>query len=396
MDLSKIFGGTKGTWNVGGFVLPDYGLTEAKSGGGSNFQNPAIRYSTPTAPSKGTLGATSSSINVPSVSSITNSGGNSTTSTGGSGGQDINALFKQFTGGDIAPVGWQPPDVGKIEGQINSGYDSYFSELDNMLNEGLPSQRAAQEGIAQSQYNQGVNTLTSQRDSGLRDLGTERTKAQASQSKTLKDLSNNISNLFQAGNVYLGARGAADSSAANQYAYALTKLGSKQRGDVTSQYADIQNDISGREFKLNEIFNTESKNLQETFNQKIGSIAQWFGEQQNALKQAKAQGQLSKSQDLASLSQNLLNTALQQLQFAQQEAANRRAALEEWAMNNSQNISQLASNLGQVANYSFTAPTAPTIAGTPQLDGQGNFAFAPTGFGSNSEQKLNIFGQPIR
>jgi len=284
-----------------------------------------------------------------------------------------------------------PDYEAETRNAINSGYDSYFSELDSLLNTNLPSQQQAQLGIVGSQYDQGVNTLTSQKTLGQQDLNATRQKAETNQGRTLRDLNDNIRNLFTAGNVYLGSRGAGDSSASNQYAYALTKLGSKERGNVTSQYADINNDIDGREFRLNEIFNSQINDLGYERDQKINSIAQWFGEQQNALKMAKAQGQLSRGQDLASLSQQLLNQALQSLSLVQSEAANKRAALDQWAMNNSTNLQGLKGNLAQVSQYNPSMPNAQPIAGMPSLGGGGGI---PSFFANNSpeEEKRGFFG----
>jgi len=41
---------------------------------------------------------------------------------------------------------------------IESGYSDYMSQLDAMLSEGLPAQQAAQRGIVESQYQQGVSS----------------------------------------------------------------------------------------------------------------------------------------------------------------------------------------------------------------------------------------------
>jgi hypothetical protein len=282
----------------------------------------------------------------------------------------------------------------QVRNDINSGYDSYFNSLNDQLNTTLPGQRAAQEGIANSQYQQGVSQLDTQKNLGVQDLNTQREKATTQQGKTLQDLTDNIRNLFQSGNTYLGARGAADSSAADQYSYALTKMGSKQRGDVTSQYAGIQNDINGRESRLNEIYNGQVKDLGFQRDQQINSIAQWFGEQQNALKQAQAQGQLAKGQDLASLSRDLLNNAMSSLQQVQQQHQAQTSALQEWAMNHSNDINSLKQNLSQVSQTNYAMPTAAPLNGSPSVAG-GNAA-GLFGYGNAQDQKTNLFGQPIR
>ena len=147
--------------------------------------------------------------------------------------------------------------------------------------------------------------------------------------------------------------------------------------------------------KLGDVYNQAVNDLSYERDQKISSIASWFAEQQNALRQAQAQGQLSKGQDLASLSQNLLNVALQNLSNVNAEISNRRSALEQWAMNNSQNIQQLQGNMSAITSAPFAqAPNAQPIVGTPQVTQSGGL-FAPTGFGGGSNE-TDIFGRPLR
>jgi len=266
-----------------------------------------------------------------------------------------------------------------------------------MLNEGLPAQQTAQTGLAKSQYTQGMAALQPQLSEGQLELQRQREKTETGQVRTLRDLSANLRNAFMAGNVYLGARRAGDSSAANQYAYALTKLGSRQRGDVMKQGSDIMKEIGDREFKLKNIYNTETNRLGSERDQKIMQIASWFAEQQNALRQAQAQGQLAKGQDLASVSKTMLNQALAQLNFVTQEAANRRTALDQWAMNNATSIQQVKTNMQQVQAYAPTLPQAQPIVGTPITSASGGFT-VPSGYGGAyaATEEKDIWGNPIR
>src|SRR3990167_5887827 len=117
--------------------------------------------------------------------------------------------------GNVTP----PPQINpmdaineQMKGNINKGWDEYAGQLGNILNQGLPGQRTAQEQIAQGAYQGGVNQLGSQKAKSEQELATQKVAS-------LKDLSSNVANLFKSGSVYLGARGAGDSSAANQYAY---------------------------------------------------------------------------------------------------------------------------------------------------------------------------------
>jgi hypothetical protein len=397
-----------GSW----FGLPDFGITEAIGGafgapktsqGGSDiFKNPQKA-------STGVLGTSTPSYSAGSPNLFSSGTPYQSTPTapsgGGSGSNNTSSLRDQMLSGQIpwddnllAQANYDA-DAARREQEarsaINSGYDSYFNSLNSILNETLPGQRTAQEQIVGSQFNQGVDRLGFQKTQGLNDLAAEETKTQSAQSKTLKDISENIRNSFNAGNVYLGARGAGDSSAANQYSYALTKLGSQQRGDINSQFQGIYGDINSRMTKLGDVYNQAVNDLSYERDQKVSGIAQWFGEQQNALKMAQANGELQKGQDLATLSQNLLNVALQNLQNVQSEVSNRRSALEEWAMSNSQNIQQLQGNMGAIASAPFAqAPKAQSIVGTPQTTASGGL-FAPTGFGGSSNE-TDIFGRPLR
>lgn len=356
--------------HIGSWGLPDIGITEAIQSvlapnkdytyqGGSNLfgaqPQPASAQTLgvqttggqTTIPSGGSTGGTYSSTN-PTQN-------NRSTST--QSGPSAEQLYRQSQ-----------------EGLINSGYNNYFGQLDNMLNTYLPSQRTAQESLAQNSYNTSLNDLGLQKDTNQADLNTQKTKAEANQVKTLADVSNNIRNLMQAGNTYLGARGAGDSSAVNQYAYALTKLGSQQRGDVQSQTTSIMNDIADREAKLNNVYMQEKNRLQGELNTQMGSIAQWFAEQQQAIAQAKANGELNKSSDLQNLNTNLLNTALQQIANVQNQVQTRQSQLETWAMNNSTTLADLKKNMASVGSYTAPTQTYSAINGTPTVDSAGNIS----------------------
>lgn len=287
----------------------------------------------------------------------------------------------------------------EARGAIESGYSDYFAQLDAMLEQGLPAQRTAQEELARLQYTGGVEQLQPQLTAGETLLQRQRERTETSQARNLRDLAANLRNAFMTGNIFLGARGAGDSSAARMYSYALTKLASQQRGDIMTQTADVMREIGDREMNLQNVYNAEVNRLASERDQKIMSIASWFAEQQNALRGAKAEGALRKGQDLATLSQNLLSAALNQLNFVQQEASNRRAALEQWALNNATSIQQVKANLQQVSQFQPTLPQAQPIAGQPTIQAGGGFnvpGYAPIGYGTRrAEEEERPLFQPV-
>ena len=227
----------------------------------------------------------------------------------------------------------------RLRGEITSGWDNYLGALGGMEG-GLRDQRAAQEGIATSQYDQGVGTLENQKAKSLRDIG------------------GNIRNAFQAGNIYLGARGAGDSSAANQYSFAVQQEGAKQTGN------------------LNEFVTGKLQELGSQKNQQINQIAAWFADAKNQLQQQIATGQLNKSRDIQQLSQNLLNQAMQAKSQIEQNAQSQYNGLLQWAANNSQNVGQLQQNVAGI----------PQAIGMPSFDGGGNMR-VPVGFGAGGSDE---------
>lgn len=312
------------------------------------------------------------------------------------GWTDMNAAWADAQATNFSKLTGQSGSSGpsyedQMRGQIDSGYNNYFSELDNMLG-GLDTQRQAQENIANNSFQGNLTDLGLQREQNLNELGTQERKTEESQVKTLKDISSNIRNLMQAGNTYLGSRGAGDSSAVNQYGYALTKLGSQQRGDVMGQTRQILSDIGDRKSRLDNIYMQEKSRLTTEKDNAIQGVASWFADAQNQLRQAKAQGQLNKSQDLQALTTNLYNQAVQQLTNIQNQTAQRQAQLESWALNNSKSLAEAKTNLAGIAQYSAPTQSYSPISGTPRFDQSGNMAVDFRGGVGTQDDERRLFG----
>lgn len=235
-----------------------------------------------------------------------------------------------------------------LRNDIGASWDEYLGSLGGM-NGYLNDSRAAQEGIANSQYEQGVNMANTQKAASLRDIA------------------NTTRNAFQAGNNYLGSLGAGDSSAANQYSFAINQQANKQTGD------------------LNAFVDSQMQNLKSTHDQQIQAIASWFAGKQQELQQMVAQGKLSKGQDMANLSKGILDQAIQATNALKANSQNQYNALVNWAANNSQNMSQLRSNIAQI----------PQAMG--QINMQGNAMANRPMFGGTpaSNTQTDIFGNPI-
>jgi hypothetical protein len=273
----------------------------------------------------------------------------------------------------------------QMEGQINSGYNNYFGQLDAMVGD-LSNSAQSQTNQANLYSDQQISDLQSNSTQNISDLNRETVKTEQNQVKTLKDISDNIRNLMQGGNTYLGSRGAGDSSAVNQYAYALTKLGSKQRGDAQTQVKGIIDNINDRISKVKNIATQETNRIKSELGIKTQEIGQWLSEQQMAIKQAKANGELSKSQDLQALSTNLYNQAVQSLTQLQNAASQRMATIESWALSNSTSAKQAIAKAQEYASYQAPSIGYTPISGTPTSDAQGNVT-ANYGGGVNTQDE---------
>ena len=312
------------------------------------------------------------------------------------------ALWRSLGNTGDLPVGWngpgggggggggQPDYAAEARSAIESGYSTYEQQLDAMLNEGLPGQQTALETQASAQLKRGEADILSQKQEGQTFLGEEEARAEKGKTRTLKDIYGNLRNSFMAGNVYLGAQGAGDSSASGMLNYALNKVGSKQTGDVISQFNDIKAEISTRKSRIDEIYNKEKNNLAFLYEEKIGAISQWFYDQQNALRQQKGQLGVSKGQDLASLSQNLLNVALQEMRDIKAQAAEKQNALESWAFSNSTTVQQAQQKLAEIAQYQSGKFQAPPLPGIQMGGGSAPAAYNPGSVYQKEER--SIFG----
>jgi hypothetical protein len=249
--------------------------------------------------------------------------------------------------------GGQPADpYASLRNDIGSAWDSYLNSL-NGTSSYLNDQQNAQRGIADTQYQAGQDTANNQ-------------KAQS-----LKDIANTTRNAFQAGNNYLGSMGAGDSSAANQYTFAINQQAGKQTGD-------LNNFVSG-----------QMQQLQTQHDTSVNQIAQWFAQQQEALKQQMAQGGLQKSQDINNLSKGILDQAMQWTNQLKTNTQNQYNALVTWAANNSTNIGQLQSNIAAIPQAMGQLQLG---AGSQGVGGGNQPLFGGTVTNTTDKTK-NIFGQ---
>jgi len=278
-----------------------------------------------------------------------------------------------------------------LRNEINSGYDDYFSRLDSLMG-GLNDQSSAQNQILQNSYNQGTSDLKANKEMGMVDLDRSAIQTEQTQVKNLRDLASNIQNQYKAGQAYLGSVGAGDSSAANQYSYALNRMGTRERSNLMQSSANNMSLINDRKAKLNTIYTQEMSRLDTDFSNKKLEVTQWLADAQNQLRQMYASGELNKYNDLQELSTSALNLALQEYEAAKSNFYNRQNQLQTWALNNATTVKQAANNLASVSQLNLIQPSfVPSSYGTNRQTTSSSSLF---GYGQR-EQKYDIFGNPI-
>lgn len=264
--------------------------------------------------------------------------------------------------------GPSPEDV--FMQMLNKQFDQQNGNLREM-EAGLGGQRSSMEQQANNTYQQGYNTATSQYNTSKGDI-------ENYQAKTLQDIGDALKSMWQQGGRMLGSRGASDSSASNQYNYAISKLGSKQRGDVMQ-------DVAARLTNLKGVYDTNIQNLELEKNNQMQQIAQWYGEASNQIRGMRGELQQQKSQEA-------LNMAAQMINEVRSQAANRQSILDSWAAQKAQSLPELSKMLASNAAGmpGFTGLNANmTSGGTAQSNGL-------FGFGSQGQDSLswlkNIMG----
>lgn len=235
-------------------------------------------------------------------------------------------------GNPIVPPSPEEIKAQQLRAEISSAWDAYINEIPNEMN----------------YYNQQGEALTGRAENFKKEnLAT----LQDSKAQSLRDMQRVARGALQAGNNYLGQLGAGDSSARDMYSFAINKQQQQQQGE------------------LDRFTMTEERKINSEYQNQIFGIQEWLAQQQQALAVAQREGRLQKGLDLANLSRDLLNNALQAAATARQNAETRKTALLQWAADNSLNAGQLQSNLAAIQQPMGFANTNTPTSGTALVYG---------------------------
>lgn len=288
----------------------------------------------------------------------------------------------------------------KIRSSISSSFDPIFSDFDRQLGN-LPGQQSSQEGLVGSLFGSQGEGIEAARARGESQLAQSRLEAKQEKATSLRDLGENLRGAFKAGNLFLGTRGASDSSAANQLGFGLQKANLRRSSDIGMQAQRIFSDINQRQEQVQLESDNAIRDLGNWRAQQLVQIQQNFAAQRSAIQSAKATAQGTKAAALANLDQQLALQAQQALQALDQQSTSFASQIQQALdAQTAQNQAEL-----QSINQQGVAPATPDLAQDPisgvQAPGVQQAGFSP--FGTIGDDELqgqlslrNLFGDVSR
>lgn len=269
----------------------------------------------------------------------------------------------------------QQQGPSQYEQYLNNLYSSLGSAYDKMSGDLNPMYDRRKQGI-EDIYNSGVQNIDLQQQGGLDTLNTQRQGVETNQVRSLKDLSNAITQSYGSFSNQLGNMGAGDSSASRvMLPYALSRTEAQQRGQLNRTTADQMSKINESEAKLKSDVMIEKNKLEQGKIGEMASLGEWFDN-------AKMQISQMRLGDAKAAGAQFMNDALNKLRDIEDRYNNKKSALESWAISNSSNLAQLKQNM--------SATTDPSLLGanpTYDLSGINNnnittsASQAPVGYG---------------
>jgi hypothetical protein len=222
---------------------------------------------------------------------------------------------------------------------IGSQFDDILGNYSSQIKD-LPGQQQRLISGVEEMAGTQKNTIQSSLDNILAKLTGQREEVGTMQKQTLQDLADNTRNLFQAGNIYLGARGAGDSSATGMYSAALTQNANKQRAGVQRDVNSMYKDIGMKEADVQTDFQAQLNEVDTWKQSQTQNIVMKYTDLKRQLEQARANAQGMEKQNLANLEKELYMNAQQQLMNIQNAAS-------QLATNLNSTITETGSPLGK-------------------------------------------------
>jgi len=254
--------------------------------------------------------------------------------------------------------------------RAKEGFSAAYQPIYDYLNKVagyLPEWRQEKERELASLYQAQLGELETAKGAALQKLPGYRQQVRQMKATSLRDLYQQMRNMLQAGGVYLGTMGAADSSAAQAYGALLSKAAMRGSADISKQAMSLMNEINMKEQDIINTFNQQKAQLDTWKAGELAKIGEWYRTKQAAINEAKATASQQERLALAAAEQDLVNQAIARINALDQEARQWDAAMQQWAINTLSELDQLKAIYPELARWQPTGITVPQLKGLAGL-----------------------------
>lgn len=283
---------------------------------------------------------------------------------GSSGGLNVG-------GGSTQGGAGQPTGGGGLVGGGGGGGTAVNTQLENLLRDASQSVNRQydnvisafekQTGFAQQDRDALLNqinslfgiqsgTLDSQLQNQQGKIENARGQVEIRQKRSFSDLESNMRNLLDAGGRQLGALGAADSSAASQYQYAVQRIGNQQRGQILQQANDLYNQINMKESDILTAFDSERNKLEQWKAQNLSNIESDYRAKLSQIQAQMAGANAEREAELRNYATQIRSQAIGSIQQVSTNAGSYLQQLQQAAAQQAQALTQAKNQLMTQAN----------------------------------------------
>lgn len=339
----------QGNWNVFGYNLPEFGITEKFGGNTNSLQTGYKANSGPVNNNLSSLNSGNvlgSSAPLPTRTFQSSSVGSSSSS---SGGGNSNISSNGMSEADYQRELDRQRD--KTRDAIKDRAGSYLKDLDRLAGF-LPQYEQEDTQFVNQNFDLSLNNLTQAKEGSLNKLDTSRGQVRERKAQSIQDLQQDLRNQMNATNMRLGAMGAGNSSAAEVMApYAYAKLGTQARTQLQNQSNSQLADLDMKEQDVIVTYDTEKTKVEQEKIDALNNIKSYYRDRFLQIENAKSQVRDSEKASLENLQMSLLDDARNRLAQVQAYTLQRNAELESWVRNRTAQLQDMRIQLGEMGNY---------------------------------------------
>jgi len=269
-----------------------------------------------------------------------------------------------------------------LRGTINDTYNNIVSQLDQQagLLPGYEQQDLSTINNTVGNLRTGIQTGL---DNANKSIDLTRQQIQTGVDKSVSDIQNNLRSLLKNAQGIIGAYGAGSSSVAQQQLpYAFSKMFAQQRGNIQGQANNQFTDLEKKSLDVQTTFANQKSQIDMWENDQLTSTRDKYRNMLAQINNAKINASGQRAQALQAMQAQILNVAQNELLSIQQEAANTRQAIQQWALQRSGQLQSMQQALSSAGQYDPQAIQYQQLQGlqqgvNSQPSGGGLFDFLP-------------------